>query len=94
MAYITGVDRIQGMLLPESLEDYIASDHRVRFLDAFVDGLTWPGAALAGRNRQAQGVRRLRRAICSSSMCGVILTTWAPAAGWKGNAPAIWKSSG
>ena len=39
MACTTGVDRIQGMLLPESLEDYIASDHPVRFLDALVDGL-------------------------------------------------------
>ena len=39
MAYIPGVDRTQTMLLPESLEDYIGSDHAGRFLDAFVDGL-------------------------------------------------------
>jgi transposase len=39
MGYIAGVDREQGMLLPESLEDYIAADHPVRFLNAFVDGL-------------------------------------------------------
>ena len=39
MGYIAGVDRKQGMLLPESLEEYIAPDHPVRFLDAFVDGL-------------------------------------------------------
>src|SRR5439155_10190891 len=39
MAYIAGVDRTQTMLLPESLEDYIAADNPVRFVDAFVDGL-------------------------------------------------------
>jgi transposase len=39
MSYITGVDRNQTMLLPETLEDYIAADHPVRFIDAFIDGL-------------------------------------------------------
>lgn len=39
MGYITGSDRSQGLLLPESLEEYIGRDHSVRFLDAFVDGL-------------------------------------------------------
>jgi transposase len=39
MAYIVGFDRKQSLLLPESLEDYIAADHPVRFVDAFVDGL-------------------------------------------------------
>jgi transposase len=39
MGYIIGVDRNQSMLLPESLEDYIAPDHPVRFVDAFVEGL-------------------------------------------------------
>jgi transposase len=39
MGYIIGVDRNQSMLLPESLEDYIAADHPVRFVDAFVAGL-------------------------------------------------------
>lgn len=40
MAYVAGVDRTQTMLLPESLEDYIAADNPVRFVDAFVDGLS------------------------------------------------------
>ena len=39
MAFITGIDRSQTLLLPESLEDYLARDHPVRFLDAFVEGL-------------------------------------------------------
>lgn len=39
MAYVVGVDRSQTMLLPETLEDYIAADHPVRLVDAFVEGL-------------------------------------------------------
>src|SRR5438067_441994 len=39
MTFIAGVDRSQALLLPESFEDYIAKDHPVRFIDAFVDGL-------------------------------------------------------
>ena len=36
MNYIVGVDREQGWLLPERLEDYVSADNPVRFLDAFV----------------------------------------------------------
>jgi transposase/macrodomain Ter protein organizer (MatP/YcbG family) len=36
MAYISGADRNQGVLLPEVLDDYVATDNPVRFLDAFV----------------------------------------------------------
>src|ERR1700734_33877 len=39
MSYVTGADRRQPMLLPESLDDYVAKDHAVRFIDAFVEGL-------------------------------------------------------
>jgi transposase len=39
MAYVSGVDRQQTMLLPESLEQYVGSEHPVRFIDAFVEGL-------------------------------------------------------
>lgn len=39
MSYIEGVDRQQGWLLPERLEDYVSADNPVRFLDAFVDSL-------------------------------------------------------
>jgi transposase len=39
VSYIEGVDRQQGWLLPERLEDYVAADNPVRFLDAFVDSL-------------------------------------------------------
>lgn len=39
MAYISGVDRTQATLLPEVLDDYVAADNPVRFLDAFVSQL-------------------------------------------------------
>jgi len=39
MSYVTGTDRQQRLLLPESLDDYIDPEHPVRFIDAFVDGL-------------------------------------------------------
>ena len=39
MKHRTGLDRAQTLLLPETLEDYIAPDNPVRFLDAFVASL-------------------------------------------------------
>lgn len=39
MSYIQGVDRGQEQLLPSSVEDYVAANAPVRFIDAFVAGL-------------------------------------------------------
>lgn len=39
MSYRKGPDRSQSQLLPACLEDYIAADAAVRFIDVFVDGL-------------------------------------------------------
>jgi hypothetical protein len=39
MAHISGHDRSQILLLPESVDDYVGADNPVRFSDAFVDGL-------------------------------------------------------
>lgn len=39
MAYIEGHARDQALLLPASVEDYVAADNPVRFIDAFVDDL-------------------------------------------------------
>lgn len=39
MRTITGTDRSQSLLLPAAVEDYVAPDNPVRFIDAFVDGL-------------------------------------------------------
>ncbi len=39
MKHRTGLDRSQTLLFPERLEDYIAAENPVRFLDAFVGSL-------------------------------------------------------
>ena len=39
MRHKVGVDRHQGTLLPDSLEDYVDSDNIVRVIDVFVDRL-------------------------------------------------------
>lgn len=39
MSYIQGVDRGQDHLLPPRVEEYVADNAPVRFVDAFVDGL-------------------------------------------------------
>ena len=39
MAHITGEDRSQLLLLPDTVDDYVGPDNPVRFIDAFVDGL-------------------------------------------------------
>jgi transposase len=39
MNHRAGLDRSQTLLFPESLEDYVAADNPVRFLDAFVGSL-------------------------------------------------------
>src|SRR5437868_11034083 len=47
MAHITGHDRSQTLLLPESLDDYIGPENPVRFIEAFVDGLDLAAAGFA-----------------------------------------------
>ncbi len=39
MNYIAGSDRGEVLLLPEALEDYLAAENPVRFIDAFVGQL-------------------------------------------------------
>ena len=48
MTHLTGSDRAQTLLLPESLDDYVGADNPVRFIDAFVDGLDLAAAGFAG----------------------------------------------
>jgi len=47
MPHITGRDRSQLLLLPESLDDYVGSENPVRFTEAFVDGLDLAAAGFA-----------------------------------------------
>ena len=39
MSYISGEDRNQSILFPESLEEYIASDNPVRIINEYVTQL-------------------------------------------------------
>ena len=39
MNHRAGLDRWQTLLFPERLDDYLAADNPVRFLDAFVSSL-------------------------------------------------------
>ena len=54
-------DRIQGVLLPEYLDDYVAEDNPVRVIDVFVDELDAIRRALA-EGADADGGRQRRTA--------------------------------
>src|ERR1035437_1165380 len=47
MSHITGPDRSQTLLLPESVDEYVGPENPVRFIDAFVDGLDLTAAGFA-----------------------------------------------
>ena len=53
--FIEGRDRRQGDLLPEHLEDYVASDNPVRVVDVFVDELDLAAHAVARNAASATG---------------------------------------
>src|ERR671938_151963 len=55
MAHISGHDRSQTLLFPESVDDYVDPDNPVRFIDAFVDGLDLAAAGLVGVEPKATG---------------------------------------
>jgi transposase len=55
MAHISGHDRSQTLLFPESVDDYVAPDNPVRFIDAFVDGLDLAAAGFTGVEPKATG---------------------------------------
>ncbi len=55
MAYIEGHARDQALLLPASVEDYVAADNPVRFIDAFVDDLDLGAAGFQRSQPKATG---------------------------------------
>lgn len=55
MAHISGHDRSQTLLFPESVDNYVGPDNPVRFIDAFVDGLDLAAAAFTGVEPKATG---------------------------------------
>src|ERR1051326_4823892 len=55
MAHLTGHDRSQTLLLPEALDDYVAVDNPVRFIEAFVNSLDLAAAGFARVQPKATG---------------------------------------
>jgi transposase len=55
MTHITGYDRDQILLLPEAVDDYVAADNPVRFIDAFVEGLDLAAAGFGRVMAEATG---------------------------------------
>jgi transposase len=55
MTHIEGVDRGQGMLFPERLEDWVGEDNPVRVIDVFVDELDLGGLGFDRAEPEATG---------------------------------------
>jgi transposase len=55
MTHIPGSDRSQLLLLPQAIDDYVAADNPVRFIDAFVDALDLKAAGFARVEAKATG---------------------------------------
>src|SRR6266487_4178578 len=55
MNYIAGSDRTEALLLPEVLDDYIAPENPVRFIDAFVGQLDLRKAGFTNAQLQETG---------------------------------------
>jgi transposase len=53
--FVDGVDRSQGLLLPERLEDYVHEHNPVRVVDAFVEALNLGGLGFEMANRAGGG---------------------------------------
>ena len=53
--FVEGVDRGQGTLFPERLDDYIGEDNPVRVIDVFVDELDLGGPGFGGVEPRATG---------------------------------------
>jgi len=70
MNHRTGLDRSQTLLFPERLEDYIAAENPVRFLDAFVASLDLHALGFANPRGPDQFPIRVINAIRGSILCG------------------------
>lgn len=53
--FVDGIDRSQGLLLPDRLEDYVHEDNPVRVVDAFVEALDLGKLGFDAVNRIAGG---------------------------------------
>lgn len=53
--FVEGVDRSQGLLLPDRLDDYVHEDNPVRVVDAFVEALDLGALGFEAANRAGGG---------------------------------------
>jgi len=53
--YIQGVDRDQGQLLPDFIDDYVSESNPVRFIEAYVDQLNLPELGFKLKNVECKG---------------------------------------
>lgn len=53
--FVDGVDRSQGLLLPDRLDDYVHEDNPVRVVDAYVEALDLGALGFASANRVGGG---------------------------------------
>jgi transposase len=64
MAHLSGYDRSQILLQPESVGDYVGADNPVRFVDAFVEKLDLATADFVGVEAKATGRPGYEPATC------------------------------
>ena len=55
MSYIKGYDRTQAVLFQESIDEIIAPDNVVRFIDVFVNSLDIPSIGFSDVNKNVNG---------------------------------------
>ena len=91
MNHRTGLDRSQTLLFPERLEDYVAANNPVRFVDAFVGSLDLHALDFAGPNARPRAVRRITRRRCSSCISTDICTGSGRRGCWKRSVIGTWK---
>jgi transposase len=64
MGYIEGHSRDQMLLLPASVDDYVAADNPVRFIAAFVDDLDLGELGFGRSGQRPQGGPAMIPPIC------------------------------
>jgi transposase len=74
MGFLHGVHRYEELLCPERLDDYIAAEHPVRFLDAFVDLLNLTTLGFQRVTPATTGRPAYPQLICCSCTCTAIST--------------------
>ena len=95
MNHRAGLDRSQTLLLPERLEDYIAAENPVRFLDAFVASLDLHALGFAKAIPAYTGAPPYDPGdLLRLYLYGYLCIACVPRACWRPNVSATWKCSG